>query len=48
MQLMPDTAKQLGVEDSFDPKQNIDGGTKFIAYLLDYYEGNKRTGPCSL
>jgi len=41
MQLMPDTAKQLGVKDSFDPEQNIEGGTKFIAYLLDYYEGNK-------
>lgn len=40
MQLMPDTAKQLGVTDAYDPAQNIEGGTKFMAYLLDYYDGD--------
>jgi soluble lytic murein transglycosylase-like protein len=40
MQLMPDTAGQLGVEDAFDPKQNIDGGAKFLKQLLDKYKGD--------
>jgi soluble lytic murein transglycosylase-like protein len=39
MQLMPDTAKQLGVIDAFDPAQNIEGGTKHLKYLLDKYDG---------
>jgi len=40
MQLMPETAKSLGVEDVFDPQQNITGGAKMLAYLLDDYGGN--------
>lgn len=40
MQLMPETAKSLGVEDVFDAKQNITGGAKMLAYLLDDYNGN--------
>ena len=40
MQLMPETAKSLGVEDVFDAKQNITGGAKMLAYLLDDYGGN--------
>ncbi len=40
MQLMPRTAASLGVEDSFDPKQNIMGGAKYISQLLDKYDGN--------
>ncbi|HXB69426.1 MAG TPA: lytic transglycosylase domain-containing protein [Candidatus Acidoferrales bacterium] len=40
MQLMPDTAGQLGVEDAFDPKQNIDGGARFLKQLLDKYKGD--------
>ncbi len=40
MQLMDDTARGLGVTDSFDPAQNIDGGTRFLSYLLRKYDGN--------
>ena len=40
MQLMPATAKSLGVTDAYDPEQNIMGGAKYIAGLLDKYNGN--------
>ena len=40
MQLMPSTARMLGVTDAFDPQQNIEGGTKYIRQLLDRYDGN--------
>jgi soluble lytic murein transglycosylase-like protein len=40
MQLMPDTANQLGVKDSFDPGQNIQGGTAYLKQLLDLYHGD--------
>lgn len=40
MQLMPATAKGLGVKDAYDPEQNIMGGAKYIASLLEKYEGN--------
>lgn len=39
MQLMDATARGLGVNDSFDPAQNIDGGTRFLSYLLRKYDG---------
>jgi soluble lytic murein transglycosylase-like protein len=42
MQLMPSTAADLGVADSFAPKQNIDGGTAYLDALLRYYGGNVR------
>ena len=41
MQLMPATAKSLGVTDAYDPEQNIMGGAKYIASLLDKYNGNE-------
>ncbi len=40
MQLMPDTAQQLGVDDPFDPRQNVDAGAKYLKQLLDRYAGN--------
>ncbi|GAB4481844.1 MAG: hypothetical protein Kow0088_24420 [Anaerolineales bacterium] len=38
MQLMPATAAGLGVEDPYDPKENIFGGTKFLSRLLKKYK----------
>ena len=40
MQLMPATARGLGVSDSFDPEQNVMAGTRFLRDLLDRYNGN--------
>lgn len=40
MQLMPGTARSLGVDDAFDPGQNILAGTKYLKQLLDKYDGN--------
>lgn len=37
MQLMPMTANELGVLNSFDPEANIDGGARYFRYLLDYF-----------
>ena len=40
MQLMPDTARGLGIKNSFDPEQNLEGGTRYIKSLLKQYNGN--------
>ena len=40
MQLMPGTAKALGVNDSFHPATNIEGGVRHLRYLLDLFDGN--------
>ncbi len=40
MQLMPRTARNLGVEDSFNPEHNIQGGVKYIKRLIDRFDGN--------
>ena len=40
MQLMPNTAKWLGVEDSFNPEHNINGGVKYFKYLMKKFDGD--------
>jgi hypothetical protein len=40
MQLMPSTSTQFGMTDPFDPKQNIEGGTKLLKQLLTKYKGD--------
>jgi hypothetical protein len=40
MQLMPDTAKLLGVKDIFSPKENVDAGTKFLKDMLYQFDGD--------
>ncbi|HEX5564767.1 MAG TPA: lytic transglycosylase domain-containing protein, partial [Sporosarcina sp.] len=42
MQLMPGTARLLGVRDGFDPEQNIMGGAKYLRQMLDQF-GNIET-----
>jgi soluble lytic murein transglycosylase-like protein len=40
MQLMPGTAARFGVTSIWDPKQNIEGGTRYMRWLLDKFDGN--------
>lgn len=40
MQLMPKTASFLKVDDSFHPEKNIEGGARYLSYLLKTYRGN--------
>jgi hypothetical protein len=40
MQLMPDLAQELGVDDPFDPRQNIMAGARYLRQLLTQYDGN--------
>jgi soluble lytic murein transglycosylase-like protein len=40
MQLMPGTAKDLGVSNSLDPRENVMGGTKYLSQLMDMFDGN--------
>ena len=40
MQLMPETARRFGVADVFNPIDNIQGGAKYLRYLLDLYNEN--------
>lgn len=40
MQLMPRTARAMGVSDSFDARQNIQGGTRYLKQMLDTFHGD--------
>jgi soluble lytic murein transglycosylase-like protein len=40
MQLMPQTAEDMGVNDSFDPRENIFGGSRYLRILADRYNGD--------
>jgi hypothetical protein len=40
MQLMPQTASSLQVKDSFEPESNIEGGVRYLRYLINAYNGH--------
>jgi soluble lytic murein transglycosylase-like protein len=40
MQLIPSTARRFGVSNSFDPKENIEGGVKYLKFLMDLYNND--------
>ncbi len=40
MQLMPATAARFGVSSIFDPRQNIEGGARYVRFLLDQFDGD--------
>ena len=42
MQLMPATAQRLGVADAFDPRQNIEGGVRYLAELMALFKNDLR------
>jgi soluble lytic murein transglycosylase-like protein len=42
MQLMPGTAMRYGVTNIFDPRQNIEGGARYLRFLLNHFDGDVR------
>lgn len=40
MQLVPDTARRFGVKNVFNPVENIQGGARYLRYLLDLFDGS--------
>ncbi len=40
MQLIPSTARRFGVSNPFDVRENIEGGVRYLRFLLDYYQGD--------
>ncbi len=41
LQLMPATARRFGVQDSFDPEQNVEGGAQYLEWLLSRFAGDE-------
>jgi soluble lytic murein transglycosylase-like protein len=42
MQLIPSTARRFGVNNTFHPAQNIEGGVRYLKYLMELYRGDER------
>ena len=42
MQLIPGTASRFGVRNSFDPQSNLDGGIRYLKYLMELFDGDLR------
>ncbi|MEE8412320.1 MAG: lytic transglycosylase domain-containing protein, partial [Acidobacteriota bacterium] len=42
LQLMPETARRFGVTDSFDPGQNVEGGARYLRWLLTRFSGDEQ------
>jgi len=42
MQLMPETAADLGVSDAFNPEQNIEAGSRYLKQLMQRYDGDTK------
>ena len=40
MQLIPETGRRFGVQDFFDPQQNVEGGVQYLRFLLEKFNGN--------
>jgi hypothetical protein len=40
MQLMPNTAKRVGIDNPFDPRENVFGGVKYLSMMMDRFKGN--------
>ncbi|WP_157109796.1 lytic transglycosylase domain-containing protein [Thermanaeromonas toyohensis] len=40
MQLMPETARALGVKNPFDPRENLEAGARYLRQMLDLFQGN--------
>lgn len=44
MQLMPGTARELGVDDPWNPEENVAGGTEYLRRMIEYFNGDLELG----